>query len=422
MKLVRRSNTLYIRKRVPKRYAPIERRDYVWLSMHTDSEAEAQKKALSVWEEMIQAWEAKLSGSDADGDDRLAAAKELAARRGYQYLPASDVARLPIHQILERIEKVINSKGKIDALEAEALLGGVEPQKITVSRALTEYWKVAAPKAAGKSPDQLRRWENPRKRAVSDFISVKGDMVISDITTADLFDFRAWWWDRITDDAVAVNTANKCMIFVTSIIKTVARARDITLRFSTAGLKIDEGRKNTRPPFSVDWIKGKILAPGALDGLNIEARCIMLAMINTGARPSEIAGLKAHHIHIDAEVPHIEIKPDGRKLKSVYSERVIPLAGVSLEAMRQCPDGFPRYFDNPSLSATVNKFLRENDLLETPDHSLYGIRHSFEDRMLEAGIDERIRRDLFGHRLNRERYGKGADLPHLLKLIERVAL
>lgn len=30
--------------------------------------------------------------------------------------------------------------------------------------------------------------------------------------------------------------------------------------------------------------------------------------------------------------------------------------------------------------------------------------------MLAAGIDDRIRRDLLGHRLDRDRYGKGASL------------
>jgi integrase len=109
-------------------------------------------------------------------------------------------------------------------------------------------------------------------------------------------------------------------------------------------------------------------------------------------------------------------------LKSAYARRVIPLCGVSLEAFETCSGGFPRYRDKPGLSATVNKYFKENGLLETPEHSLYGLRHSFEDRMLEAGIDDRIRRDLFGHRLTRERYGKGASLEMLRELVQKLAL
>jgi len=66
--------------------------------------------------------------------------------------------------------------------------------------------------------------------------------------------------------------------------------------------------------------------------------------------------------------------------------------------------------------------LRTNDLLETPKYSLYGLRHAFEDRMLAAGIDDRIRRDLFGHSLNQERYGKGATLKHLHEVIQFIFL
>lgn len=42
--------------------------------------------------------------------------------------------------------------------------------------------------------------------------------------------------------------------------------------------------------------------------------------------------------------------------------------------------------------------------------------------MLAAGVDERIRRDLMGHALNRERYGKGASLMNLQALIQDTAL
>jgi len=110
-------------------------------------------------------------------------------------------------------------------------------------------------------------------------------------------------------------------------------------------------------------------------------------------------------------------------MKSRNARRVIPLTGVSLKAMAQNPDGFPQYLNSSAtLSGTVNKYLRANGLLETPEHSLYGLRHSFEDRMLAAGIDERIRRDLLGHALGRERYGDGGSLTNVQKLLQRLAL
>jgi integrase len=194
------------------------------------------------------------------------------------------------------------------------------------------------------------------------------------------------------------------------------------IQWDTRGLALPQDEPKVRKAFSNAWISDKFLAPGALDVLNGEARAILLGMINTGYRPSEGAGLTAAQIRLDANVPHISIEPGNRTLKTAASRRVIPLLGISLEAFRAFPNGFPRYADNPSLSDTVNKYLRENGLLESEEHTLYGLRHAFEDRMLAAGIDERIRRDLMGHSLRRERYGEGASLEHMAALLRPLAL
>jgi integrase len=188
-------------------------------------------------------------------------------------------------------------------------------------------------------------------------------------------------------------------------------------------MRFSDAEQNTRLPFSDDWIRDRILAPGALDGLNTEARCILLGMVNTGYRPVEGAELRPEDIRLDAEIPHISINGKHRRLKTRHSERLIPLVGVSLDAFRSCPNGFPRYRDSASLTATLNKYLRDHGLRETPDHTLYGFRHSFEDRLLAAGVDERIRRDLMGHKLvDRERYGVGARLQHLSRILAPLAL
>ncbi|MEO9515208.1 MAG: integrase, partial [Paracoccaceae bacterium] len=104
------------------------------------------------------------------------------------------------------------------------------------------------------------------------------------------------------------------------------------------------------------------------------------------------------------------------------SKRVIPLVGVSLEAMRAFPNGFPTYRESDAtLSATVSKYLRANGLMESDKHVMYSLRHSFEDRLLRAGVDDRVRRDLMGHSLDRERYGQGGGLAFKAKMLQRIA-
>jgi hypothetical protein len=50
----------------------------------------------------------------------------------------------------------------------------------------------------------------------------------------------------------------------------------------------------------------------------------------TGLRLSEAANLQRHTIHLDAQIPYIEVLPDGRRLKTEDSRREIPLVGVAL--------------------------------------------------------------------------------------------
>lgn len=423
MSIIRRGTALYLRKRVPRRYASVEERAIVWISLHTDSETVARVKAPAAWEQIIEAWEARLAGDTSDAESRFAAAKELAAVRGHRYLPAAKVAQLPREDLLARVEAITKADGQPDMIEAAALLGGAKEPKITVERALALYWELAREKTIGKSEDQQRRWKNPRIKAVKNFVEVVGNKAIADITGDDMLDFRGWWIEKLETDGLTPNSANKDLIHLGDVLKTVNRMKRLRLVLPLTDLSFKEAEAKQRPPFSDTWINDKLMAPGALDGLNTDARGILLGMVNTGYRPSEGAMLTADQIHLSGKVPHITIEPVDRQLKSAYARRVIPLVGVSLEAFRANPDGFPRYrASNASLSATVNKFLRENGLLETPGHSMYSLRHAFEDRMLAAGFDDRIRRDLFGHRLDRERYGKGATLEHMKGLLQAIAL
>ena len=396
---------LSLYRRVPKRYEAVEPRKFVWVSLHTDSQSVAASKATVAWDLMIEGWEARLAGDSSDAETRFEAARELAAVRGFRYLNASTVAKLPLEEILQRVETVPGTAAKSDLIEASEVLGGATEPPITVRRALELFWTLAADRTIGKSDDQQRRWKNPYIKALKNLIAVVGDKAIAQITGDDMLDFRQWWMDKIEAEKLTPNSANKDLTHIGSVLKTVNKMKRLGLVLPPSDLAFKAGEPNRRPPFSNQWIKDKLLAPGALKGLNTEARCIVLGMVNTGYRPSEGAALLPHHIRLEHSVPHISIEPDGRQLKSSSSKRIIPLAGISLEAFRECPQGFPTYRDNPGLSDTVNKFLRENGLLETPGHTLYSLRHSFEDRMLAARVDDRIRRDLFGHSMLRERYG-----------------
>lgn len=416
MSLILRSGTYNLVRRVPKRFHSVEERRQIWISLNTDSPVEAAKKKDAAWAEMVAAWEARLAGESDEAEKRYAAAREIAQRHGFRYLPIREVAELPLDQIISRIDAARDRKGRVITAEARGTLGAVDKPELTVSQSLDAYWRIADDRTLGKSADQVRRWRNPRIKAINNFVAVVGDRPLAEISADDMQDFRDWWMGRIRAGEVLPASANKDLTHLGDVLKTVNKAKRLGLDLPLGGWAIKQGEKRIRPAFSPDWITDKII-PG-LGGLNTEARCLVLGMVNTGFRPSEGACLGRDQIRLDAAVPHLSIEPVGRTLKTQYARRVIPLLGVSLEAFRQCPDGFPRYAEtSASLSALVNKYLGNNGLKETEEHTLYSLRHSFQDRMLAAGIDDRIRRDLFGHSLTEERYGEGASLEHKARLL-----
>ncbi|EEB84905.1 DUF6538 domain-containing protein [Roseobacter sp. GAI101] len=423
MSVIKRGNQWCLRRRVPVEFQQVESRSEVWISLKTDSRRLACEKAPAVWNEQVAAWKARLSGHDDDAVKHFEAVQDLAAAKGVRYMPLDQVVQLPINTLLERIETIANRDQRPDLVEAAAVLGAKQPPALTVTQALETYWTLAKDKTFGKSEDQKRRWENPRKKAVRNFVSVVGDKPMNHITADDMLEFRGYWQERIEIGGLTANSANKDLIHLGDILKTVNSMKRLGFVLPLDGLAFKEGEKSERPPFSDDWIRTKLLAPNALMGLDPEARAIFLGMVNTGYRPSEAACAAPDQFCLDADIPHLIIRSrPGRAIKNKNSKRVIPLVGVSLEVMRAFPNGFPTFRDNDAgLSSTVNKYLRANGLMESDDHVVYSLRHSFEDRLLRAGVDDRVRRDLMGHSLNRERYGQGGGLAFKAEMVQRIA-
>jgi len=422
MKPVLRNNTYHLRRRVPARFASVEDRREVWVSLKTDSLEVARAKAPSAWAEMLEAWELMLAGDVDDGEARLSAAVSIAQRRGFKYLPAADVAQLPLPDVVSRIEAAHARPGKPNLMEARALLGAVNTPDLRVSDAMQFYLTSEKHRTLGKSKDQLRRWLNPRKKAVRNFITVNGDIALQDIEPRHMQDFADWWTDRVFNEGLSAETANKDIVHVSDIFRTTNKKKRLNLYLPLDGWMLNRGDVVSRPPFSTKWICTRLLKDGALMGLNAEARHIVLGMINTGYRPSEGASLTGDTIHLDGDLPHISIEPTDRILKTQYARRILPLAGVSLEAFKAFPNGFPNYNDNATLSGTVNKFFKENGLRETPRHTLYSLRHSFEDRLLAQNVPDRLAADLMGHTTKRARYGAGAALAQRMEAIRKIAL
>ena len=107
-------------------------------------------------------------------------------------------------------------------------------------------------------------------------------------------------------------------------------------------------------------------------------------------RLSEAIGLCRSDVILDAPHPFVRIEPKPwRRLKTAESERIVPLVGAALWAVKMalaqsCNDYvFPKYCSSSevkanSASAALNKWLKAKVSAEVVIHSL---RHAFRDRL-----------------------------------------
>lgn len=404
--------------------------EFVRRSLNTDSREIARAKR-----DAMEAADDEYWSSLESGERPAREAYERAVARAkslkLEYRPAPELAsEASLDELLKRVSMIAGRE--YDRVTADAVLGGAGEPTTTLDEAF-EVFETVIRKAelARKSPHQRRKWRELKQRGLTNFKKVVGDIPIERIARPEANKFYEWWLDRIVPPRdsehrpLSASAGNKDMDTMRSLL-----GEFMTYKYPSepyhnpfTKLRFKDRKKNSRPPFSTEWIRDKILKPGALDGLNDEARAAVLILINTGARPSEIVNLTKDRIVIDAKIPYIDIKEtEDREIKADASTRRIPLVGIALDAMKKFPKGFPRYRDNDTLSATVNKFFEENGLLETERHSLYCLRHSFEARCKSAGIDEELRRYLMGHAIKRPKYGYSDDLSWSLAAIEKVAL
>jgi integrase len=427
-RLTKRNGVWHFVRRVPLEYAAIDPRGVIRLSTKVRvSDDRAGVRAGRVADRMdidLEAsWKATAGGEARAGVLALEDARTRAQVLELPYKPVDDVAKETLAEILRRLDALRVGERRHDPDTVAAAIGGVPLPEIKLSGLVAEFEVAKKTTIAKLSPGQFKKWKNGKVRAVALLVDVIGDKAIDRLSRDDALTYVDHWTDRVVDGEVQANTANRNLTHITGMLSAVSRRHRLKLDPVFAGLRLEGASSRPRPPFSAWWIVNRLLAQGALDAMNAEERAALLVMINTGARPSEIINLRRDHIILESNIPHIRVRPDDRVLKTEFSWRDIPLVGVSLEAMRQFPDGFPRYRDNgDAFSAAVSKFLEDHGLRETERHTLYSLRHGFKDRLREAEAPDELADELMGHDTKKPKYGDGHGLHLKLKYIERIAL
>lgn len=170
-----------------------------------------------------------------------------------------------------------------------------------------------------------------------------------------------------------------------------------------------------------------------------DVKTIGLLMIWTGCRTMEIAGLTFNELLLDVNVPYLDIKPNHiRRLKTLSSERKVPLITEALDAMRDYLQSqqntkpsdpvFPRFGRDGGmdpLSQNLRGIIRKQ--MQITDRRLvpYSTRHTLKDKMRVIRTPLALQLEIMGqeNKINRiaEGYGDGDPLSFLREELERAA-
>nr|WP_321455425.1 DUF6538 domain-containing protein [uncultured Cohaesibacter sp.] len=430
----RGKGTFHFRMRVPKEYVGVAGKTEIHRTLKTDSARQAAELVPAMRKGILDELEAlKLLQDQPNSADAYRAAQDIVKKRGLNYLPSESLLLAPLEETLVRFEKLAEGD---DIGAARALLGGVEEPGLRLSELVGTVEEFCAHDNKHKNDDQLRKWRNPRKKAVRNLMKSIGskDILVSEIDAAAVQKHKMFWQNKVSSGKTKPVTANKDFILMRSMLSAYYESIGMTeppKPYQGIGIKKDRYEKpNRKLEIPVDWMTEKWFAPGALDGINDEAIDILLISIETGCRQSEISNLPPHAIVLDHPIPHLHIKVEEgdmcREVKNTASQRMVPLVGVALAAAKRHPEGFPKYRGNSNYSNTINKVLRERDLLPSEKHTVGGTRHSFESRLKKVQLPNDDRGELMGHSVkairDRELYGDDMTLEDKLALHNLIVL
>ena len=251
----------------------------------------------------------------------------------------------------------------------------VKPSAPLMSEATSFYLRL---KGDGKDKVFVRA----AQRNAASVIDVLGDRPINDYASSEAGKLR----DVLLDRGLAVTSIKRMFGSVKAIINLAMAEHGIEGRNPFASIYMPDEVPEERQPIPLDAIRRIQQECMTVDDEN---RWLLALISDTGMRLSEAAGLAGDDIVLDADMPHIIVRPHPwRRLNTKGSERLVPLVGASLWSARRLQQhdscyAFPRYCDGQtcnanSASAALNKWLKPR---VNEDAVLHSLRHSMRDRL-----------------------------------------
>lgn len=410
--LFRRNDVFYFRRMIPaeRRMEFKNKREWVH-SLAT----KCKNEALAKLAEYARYYDNVLSFTS-DVCETLTAPrlKERALQLNVPYHHVDAVATAPVEQSIAMIGAGLEAFSSIatpDPVTIATVSGIAEPPAVTMRQALEQFQNDSADMWMTLSHREKQKKWNKYKEAVTNFETVMGaDVDVMKLTMKEVYEYRNKLLNRVNSDnkaeSIKVDTVRKKLMWLRVIVRHV---------YELDGRK-DSPFENLRPIKGIgDEEKRRVITEPEVVavrkhfeevGANDELVAIMAVIENTGATAKEIVMLTKDDIHLEAEIPYIEIKPNEHRsmLKTDNRIRKVPVVGIAFDALRRFPDGFPRYRrDNGSeaLSGAANQLIQK----VADGATSYSYRHRLA-KLMKAGyvedgeqkhIQDSLKNSIMGH-------------------------
>ena len=266
-----------------------------------------------------------------------------------------------------------------------------------------------------KGKGRSKTFQISAQRAVGYVFRVAGDKRLGDYERQDALKLRDWLLKR----GLAGSSVTRNFSYVKAVYNFAASENALTISNPFSGVYFDRNAGvKRRKPIPIDQLNQIQLECRKLDD---DIRWLVGLLSDSGMRLAEAAGLAIEDIHLNCEIPFIQLKKHPwRSLKTTSSERKVPLAGFSLWAAKRIVSNhegllhaFPRYnardiTSSNSASAALNKWLK--DFVEK-GCTIHSFRHSFRDRLRAVSCPGDVIDQLGGWRTTGVGQGYGEGYP-----------
>jgi integrase len=339
-----------------------------------------------------------LSGGAGEQAELEAKALALLGRYGLKPLDGLSKVQTPYGfdtPHLTDIEEYFQWRGSRNELSDADLLAQrllMEPLPLTLSRVMETYF-------ANHPKGTNERFQRNATMHWCHVERILGDIPLAEITR----DMARNFVKARLEEGVKTASVRRELNTIQAALKVAIREKSLKLENHFEGLAIPGQGRDSKKRESLSQNEHSALIKRCLQSSG-DVRVLTLLCAITGARISEIAGLRVSDVDLSAEVPHINISDYGnRTLKTPNSRRLVPLVQQGAEVMSlylKTLTGvylFPRYanergVNSNAASATVNKFIRTL----APEKTSHCLRHTMMDLCRLANVPDSVALEIGG--------------------------